>query len=286
MDKNLLDNLSGQELREMVDSEVIALEELDNASLEKILKYETDMLCFGGGDMATIRRCSLLLNERNGSETIDKDKIISVIDKTERERIIIVDEEKAHGSKAKVIKKRNAVLRRIGFVAAILSLMIATTTLVSAAFGVNIFEYIVKIARRDEGTQMVFGEVTFRNNGEIKIYSDIEQTVEAEKLDIMYPSKLPENITIDSVFLNENEQGNERVQIVTNDKRISVFIDKNCKAPDASDKDNTAYVSNGVTYYVFNEEPCFATCCYKGNYYYIQANNYDELILIIENMKG
>ena len=81
MDKNLLDNMSGQELKEMINDEIITLEDLDNTALEKILTFETDMLCFGTGDMTIIRRCSELLNKRNDSDVLNKDKIISIIDK-------------------------------------------------------------------------------------------------------------------------------------------------------------------------------------------------------------
>ena len=40
MDKNLLDNMSGQELKEMINDEIITLEDLDNTALEKILDFE------------------------------------------------------------------------------------------------------------------------------------------------------------------------------------------------------------------------------------------------------
>ena len=277
--------MSGQELKEMINDEIITLEDLDNTALEKILNFETDMLCFGTDDMTTIRRCSELLNKRNDSDVLNKDKIISIIDKVKREHVIIVEEEKTQESKAKVIKRKHIILRKIGLVAAIMAVLMSVTVLVAAAFGVNIIEYIGKIVRQDEGAQMVVDDFTFYHNGEIRQYDSIRKMMEDEMLEIMFPTKLPENIAVNRVKLNVSEQGNKQIQIVTNDKSVSVFIEKNVKPSDNLGEYNKTYVINGVIYYIFEDDIYFATCYYKNDYYYIQANNYDELIFIINNMK-
>lgn len=285
MDKNLLDNMSGQELKEMIVDEVIALEDLDNTALQKIMNFEIDMLCFGTGDMMTIHRCSELLNERNDSDVLNKDKIISIIDKVKREHVIIVDEEKTHESKAKVIRGKHIILRRIGLVAAIMAVLMSLTVLVAAAFGVNIFEYISKIVRQDEGYQIVVDDFTFHNGGEIKTYSTISEMVKSENLDIMYPSKFPENVNIHSVIVNESEHGNKQIQIITNDMNVRVYIEQNIQKTEETFDGNNIYEFKGKTYYVFEENSSFALCYYNSCYYTIQANSYDDLILIINNMK-
>ncbi len=285
MDKILLDNMSGQELKEMIDDEIITLEDLDNTALEKILDFETDMLCFGTGDMTIIHRCSELLNERKNADTLTKESIISIICKAEKERVIIIDEEKTQKSEAKVIKRKNITLRKIGLVAAILTLMIATTTLVAAAFGVNILEYIGKIARQEEGSQIVVDDFTFYHNGESKQYSSIEEMIEEEKFNIMYPTKWPKSISIESIKINDNEHENQQVHVVTNDIYVTFFIEFNAKEPDAFDSD-TVYKKNGMLFYIYQDDVCFATSYYDGNYYYVKAKNYDEVILIIDNLKG
>lgn len=284
MDKILLDNMSGQELKEMINDEIITLEDLDNTALEKILDFETDMLCFGTGDMTTIRRCSELLNERNDSDVLNKDKIISIIDKVKREHVIIVDEEKTQESKAKVIRGKHIILRKIGLVAAIMAVLMSVTVLVAAAFGVNILEYISKIVRQDEGAQINVDDFTFYHNGEAKYYSSIEEMIEEEDLDIMYPTKWPTNINIESIKINENENGNQQVHVVTNDIYVTFFIEFNVKAPDSFDNDNV-YKKNEMLFYIYQEDVCFATCYYDGNYYYVKAKNYNEVILIIDNLK-
>ncbi|MBR5779232.1 MAG: hypothetical protein IKY21_01245 [Clostridia bacterium] len=286
MDKNLLDNMSGQELKEMINDEIITLEDLDNTALEKILDFETDMLCFGAGDMTTIRRCSELLNKRNDSDVLNKDKIISIIDRVKREHVIIVDEEKTQESKAKVIRGKHIILRRIGLVAAIITVLMSVTVLVAAAFGVNIFEYISKIVRQDEGSQINVEQFTFHNGGEIKYYSSIEDMVEEQKWCIMHPTKLPENVTIEKITMYATTRGNDEICIITNNNNIKISIEKNAENKDIWENHDSFYESNGTKYYVFQEDGVYLAICYhNGDYYSIQSNNYDELILIIDNLK-
>ena len=285
MDKNLLDNMSGQELKEMINDEIITLEDLDNTALEKILDFETDMLCFGTGDMTTIRRCSELLNKRNDSDVLNKDKIISIIDRVKGEHVIIVEEEKTQESKAKVIKRGNITLRRIGLIAAIVTVLMSVTVLVAAAFGVNILEYLGKIVRQNEGTQINVDEFTFYHNGEAKRYSSIEEMVAEEQLHIMYPSKLPEGILIDKVVINQDECGDDIIHISTNDDNICITMDTKTESNTDSYSGCTIYQANGIEYYIFQDITFFAICYYNNVRYSIQANNYDDLIYIIDNVK-
>lgn len=277
--------MSGQELKELIDNEIITLEELDNTALEKILNFETDMLCFGTGDMNTIRRCSELLNERNDSDILNKDKIISIIDKVQSEHIIIVSEETKHEPEAKVIKRKHITLRRIGLVAAILALMVATNTLVSAAFGINIFEYISKIVRQDEGTQMVVDDFTFYHNGEAKQYSSIEEMIEEENLNIMYPTKWPDGITIDRISVLPSESGGQILQMLTNDAQTNLVIKLNAPNSSTEVKDNELYNKGDLQYYIFYNDGCFAYCFKNGNSYSFQARNREEILIIIDSMK-
>lgn len=285
MDKNLLDNMSGQELKEMIDNAEITLEELDNTALEKIMNFEIDMLCFGTGDMNTVHRCSELLNERNNVKKLGEEEIISIIGKAQNEHVIIVDKESTE-SKAPVIKKRNVILRRIGLVAAVLTTLIITTGLVAAAFGVNIFECIANIVRQEEHTKIDIEGFTFYNGGEAKNYSSIEEMMEEKKWDIMYPTVFPENVTVDKIMLNKSSRGNDRISIITNDKKTRILIEKNAPNEDDWDEHQSFYKSNGIKYYIYtNNDSYFAVTYYKGDYYSIQANDYDDLILIINNFK-
>ncbi len=283
MDKNLLDNMSGQELKEMINDEIITLEDLDNTALEKILDFETDMLCFGTGDMTTIRRCSELLNKRNDSDVLNKDTIISIIDKVKREHVIIVDEEKTQESKAKVIRGKHIILRKIGLVAAITAVLMSVSVLVAAAFGVNILEYISKIVRQDEGSQINVDGFTFYHNGEARQYSSIEEMIVEENLNIMYPTKWPEGIELDSVRIANGNNGNTIVQFYTNDINTNLEIEMN--AAEIYGNSEEIYVYRNIIFKINHNDIFVASCHYRNSSYYICANSKKELITIIDNLK-
>lgn len=286
MDKNSLDNMSGQELKNMIDNKAITLDELDNAALEKIMNFEIDMLCHGSGDMATIRRCSMLLNERNDSETIDKNKIISIIDKVQNEHVTVIDKEEIQNTEAKVIKKRRITLRKVGLIAAILTLMLATSTFVAGAFGIDVMDCFRMIVDGGKGTVVDTDGVTYTNTGEATEYPTIEEMLEKEKLDIMYPTKLPDGIKIEYVSVNRDKEGNIDIGIITNKPGTSCFSIEVLKEPmNESYPDVEIYISGGKTYQIFQADSFYAVCFYDNIYYSIQAGSHDDLILIINNMK-
>lgn len=276
-----LDNMTGQEIKEMIEKDNISLEQLDDSSLEKIMSYEIDMLCFNSGDMMTIRRCAMIINERDNDNTLTKDSVISIIDKTEKEHITIVNE-KEQLPKAKIIKK-HITLRRIGLVAAVITVILATTALLASAFNVNIFEYISEIVRKDQGSRIDVDGFTFYHNGESKQYSSIEEMIEKENLDIMYPTKWPEGIYVVTTQLVTEINGNTVVQFFTNNVAINFEVELN-SSPKTSNSDQS-YEHNGVLYHIVKHDIYTAACNYKGKNYYISADTKEKLILIIENIK-
>ena len=282
MDKFILDNMSGRELKEMIDNEVITLEGLDNEALGKIMNFEIDMLCLGTGDMEMIHRCSELMDERNEHRELDKEKFMNIIRETEKEHVVIVDDDTAK-NKAKVTGRKHIAFRRIGLVAAVMAVLMSVTVVASAAFGVNIFEYIGKIVRQDEGSQIVVDDFTFYHNGEAKRYSSIEEMIEQEKLDIMYPTKWPEGIELDSVRIANGTNGNTIVQFYTNNSNTTVEIE--LYASEFSSSSDDKYVSNGIEYTLDSYDTFSASCYYNGNRYFIGANTRNELLTIIDNFE-
>ena len=101
----------------------------------------------------------------------------------------------------------------------------------------------------------------------------------------MYPTKLPENVKIETIRLNKSSRENDKLRIITNTE-IIISIEKNASYEDIWDKHDSFYEINEVKYYIFQRNDVYlATCYHKGDYYSIQANNYDDLILIINNLK-
>lgn len=283
MDKILLDNMTGQEIKELIADEIITLQELDVPALEKVLDFEIEMICHGNGDMDIMRQCSEILDERSKSDKLNHDDILAVINKTKSEQVTIINADNACPSVVAPQRKMRFVFKRIAIVAAAIIIMMTITVAIAAAFGVNIFEHIKNITGKPDGTTVNIDEFTFYNAKSTKKYNSIHEMMESENLDIMYPTVFPEGIDIASVELTDSANSENLIQILTNDPKVNVQVEFDT---DAIDRDSDEiYEYKGIKFYVCIENVCFATCNYENNSYFISANNYDDLILIINNMK-
>ncbi len=282
MDKNLLDNMSGQEIKELIDDEIITLQELQDSALEKVLDFETEMLCHGSGDMDIIRRCSALLDERSKSNTLNHDEIFDIINKTKSEHVTIFNSDNTLSVVAPQRNKR-FVLKRIAIVAAAIILLITSTLSIAAAFGVDIHKYIKSLIGKPDGTTVNIDEFTFYNMDISKTYDSIQKMVEDENLDIMYPALLPEGCDIEIVRLTVAENGKNTVQILTNNHQVNIQIELD--SGEIHNSSDNIYEHDNITYYIYTEEFNIAICYYENNTYYISAKTYEDLILIIDNMR-
>ena len=283
MDKNLLDNMTGQEIKELIADEIITLQELDVPALEKVLDFEIEMICHGNGDMDVMRQCSEILDERSKSDKLNHDDILAVINKTKSEQVTIINADNACPSVVAPQRKILFVFKRIAIVAAAIIIMMTTTVAIAAAFGFDIFKYLRDVADEPSGTAVNVDEFTFYNVNVYKKYNSIQEMVRSENLDIMYPTLFPDGVDIKSVRLTDAENGNDRIGILTNIPSVNIQIELDSNEF-VSFSDNI-YEHNNVKYYIHTDEGCLAVCCYDKNIYYISANSYEDLILIIDNMK-
>ncbi|MBR6507785.1 MAG: hypothetical protein IKT37_09330 [Clostridia bacterium] len=285
-DKDILDNLKGQEIKELIVAKKIKLEELDTSALEKLLDYETDMLCLDMGDMELIHACAARLDELNGPVMTDEE-FWSIIKKAE-ERMISGEKENTPvdapvNAPARVVKKRR-IWKKVWLVAAIVALLISAATMTASAFGFNIFEYFKEVMDLSVGGKVDKGTVTLINRGEAKEYDSMEELLIEENMDILYPSVLPESIRVTTIKTNSDPSGEDLIQVYTNDNSIYFAVYTNRSSTDSSFKGCEKHNYNGFTFYV-RKDINSAYCYYNNCYYSISANNYENLLLIIRNFK-
>ena len=285
-DKDILDNLKGQEIKELIIDRKITLEELDTSALEKLLDYETDMLCLDMGDMELIHACAARLDELNGPVMTDEE-FWSIIKKAE-ERMISGEKENTPvdapvTAPARVVKKR-IIWKKVWLVAAIVALLISAATITASAFGFNVFECFREVIGLSAGEKVDKGTVTLINRGEAKEYDSIEELLEAENINILYPSVLPEGIEITTINIKEGTNSGNFIQVLTNDAQTNIVIYTNRLESNSSFNGCEEHRFNGYTFYVrkeLNSAYCYSNDCY----YSIQSNSYNNLLLIIENIK-
>lgn len=284
--KNILDNLNGQEIKEMIDNGKVVLEDLDAAALEKLFDYETDMLCLDEADMGLINACAKRLDGLNGP-AMSEEHFWAVINKADAE---IVSDKKETAPVDVPVKassravKRRFISKKIWIVAAVIALLVSMAAITSSAFGFNIFEYFKEVIKLSAGEQIEKDAVTLINYGETKEFSSVDKLLLYENLNIMYPSVLPENIVIKQVHVGEGANGGDFIQFIMNDPSTYFSVDTNNNASDVTGYTEQIII-NDCTYYLFCDGEFYAVCSYDNCYYYIDSDSYENLVLIIKNMR-
>lgn len=277
MSEYILDNLKGQEIKELMVNGKITLKDLDTTALNKLLDYETDMLCLDEGDMDLIHACASRLDELNGPAMSDEE-FLAAIKKAEEDYV----SGNRNALPAKPVKRR-FISKKIWIVAAAIALFAAMATVTASAFGFNVFEYFKEVIGLPVGEKVDNGIITLVNYGETETFSSVNELLIAEDLNILYPAVLPEDVVIKQVYINEGANGGVTVQFIMNSPSITVTVDTNTKPSDITEY-TEQYTIENCTYHIYGNEN-FAVCYHKECYYYISSDSYENLILIIENMR-
>lgn len=121
-------------------------------------------------------------------------------------------------SKNTIIRKRR--FRSIGLAAAvfvaILLIMVTSLTVIARVNGYNstlewIYAHLNQIFQSDRGEENVIDGITVIREAETKNYPDIESWLQEENLDILYPSILPDGVSIDRIFQSTRGAGEVRI---------------------------------------------------------------------------
>lgn len=278
MSEYILDNLKGQEIKELMVNGKITLEDLDTAALNKLLDYETDMLCLDEGDMDLIHACASRLDELNGPAMSDEE-FLAVIKKVEDEYV----SSNTNTLPVRTVKRRLAS-KKIWLVAAVIALLAAMVTVTASAFGFNVFEYFKEVIGLPAGEKVDKDTITLVNNGKFEEYGSIEELLLAEKIDILYPSVLPDGVRMEEVNISIGQNSGDYVEYITNDPATIVTVDTNTEPQLISGYKEQITVGE-CTFYAFSDGDFYAVSYYNDCYYYIGSDSYENLILIINNMR-
>ena len=283
IEKRILENLTAKEIKDMISADKTSIEELNASALRKLMNYEIDLLCVGDGDLDLICKCSDLLTNLETSP-ISNEEFMGIIEKTQKKYVTI--------SKDKVYRKttkNHSILKRVVIIAAAVLIITTTTVGVASAFGIDILEELYKISLLEDGAKKDIDGFTFYHGSEAKYYSSIEEVVKEKKWNILYPTKFPENVNVERVLLDKSPMTNEHIHIITNNKSISLSVEKNVPQNNWNENEleenDLIYETNGIKCLIFPYDGIYnASFYYKGDYYSIQADSYENLILLIDNL--
>jgi len=138
------------------------------------------------------------------------------------------------------------------------------------------------------GEEIVDNGIKVIKNTGIVTYKNMDDLMKAESLDILYPNVLPDGIKITELrFIEKNEKEYTLCLIFSND--LYVYNISNYYSKDISTVDcyECITINDYCFYYTKKQENLFyAILQYDGYEYTIQSPNYNDLLIIINNMKG
>jgi hypothetical protein len=240
-------------------------------------------------DFALIGECSAYLRELS-----DK-----AAEATKEQKRRILQQIKAHHNQtatrsAKVLRPNWKTTRKVVAIAIAAALLLTLTLSVIAKVKgySSAWEYVKdnlqKIASMDCGDRVREGNITLTKHDGVVTYNSIEELLQEEGYDIMYPSVLPEGVRITNIsqaivtvdyYIYSIQFTDDRISIIVSNGREISFDDVN-----KYEKHET----EGIQFYIekVSEDFCQATG-YDGTYEYtICCDDYDQLIVILNGMKG
>ncbi len=182
--------------------------------------------------------------------------------------------------------------RKILLIAAIISILIAIFTISSIAFEWNIFDELKEkfgtVFNVPANEEMKMSGVTIVSNGNSVFYSDVKEALKNEKLEVLYPTKLPQNVILERVSIYQKNQ-EEKMTFTFNDKNLvySVILNQTI-SKDIKHITNEIIEINGKMCYLVEMNDIGVVQIYfeyNEDFYELSYTDKQELIEIINNLK-
>lgn len=241
-------------------------------------------------DVSLVKACVELILELRG-ETVN----FTPEEVEEKVRKIpFVEETTTLNTPPQSVKGRSTKVksRKILLIAAIISILIAIFAVSSIAFDWNIFDELKEkfgtVFNVPANQEMEMSGITVGSNGKSKFYDNVEDALKSENIDVLYPAKLPENVTLNRILVYE-ENEKDKVSFAFSDEELQYTVILNQSLQDdiksvASEVERI----NSINCYIITKPDIGITQIhfeYNGNAYKLIYNDKQELIEIIDNLK-
>ena len=245
-------------------------------------------------DYDLIKECSDFLDELTANDLVYSPDEIEQKLKDQKEKNKKID--RNHASKRTMcshLKRMRTSLKVALISALVFVLLFASVSIVAYAQGYrSAWDYIVaniqKIVGMEPGSQFTENGITIIKNSGSETYDTMEDLIQNEGLDILYPSKLPDGIQLKRIvqILEDDNQFTLAFQTTADD--LSIGVSNYYKNNLELWTDYTTYATEMMTFYIIQvADGAFQAVGQKDNFEYsILYNDYNELISILENMKG
>ena len=182
---------------------------------------------------------------------------------------------------------------KILLIAAIISILVAIVTITSIAFDWNIFDELKNrfgtVAETPVDQEIDVNGISVYMRGESQKYKTVEEAINALNLDVLYPSELPDNISLEKIVLSDFES-KEKLVFSFSDEKFTYAILFDDKLPEdvLADKNVEIIKVNKLDCYVIYKTDMNMVqfyFAYNGALYKTTYNNKQDLIEVIDNLK-
>ena len=240
-------------------------------------------------DFALIGECSAYLRELSEKAA----------EATKEQKQRILQQIKAHHNQTatkttKVLRPNWKTARKVVAIAIAAALLLTLTLSVIAKVKgySSAWEYVRENAKiffnMSPGSKAKDGEITLTKHDGVVTYNSIEELLQAEGYDIMYPSELPEGVRITKI--SQQIIDNEKVVYcyIFNDMNFSIVVSSASNILSEDLEKCEKITTQNMTFYVRQRvDMTYQTVGYDENYeYQIHCNDYNALTIILNGMKG
>ena len=240
-------------------------------------------------DFALIGECSAYLRELS-----DK-----AMEATKEQKQRILQQIKAHHNQtatksAKVLRPRWKTARKaVGIAIAAVLLLTLTLSVIAKVNGYSsaweyVKENIQKVIGLDAGDRVNEGEITLIKNDGVVAYKSIEELLEAEGLDILYPAELPNGVQITKISQQIISEEYIIYCYIFTDENLSVLASTKSIVGTDDLKAYEPFIANNIKFYVRQRsDASYQAVGYDGLYeYQIHCKDYNTLTTVLKGMRG
>ena len=190
------------------------------------------------------------------------------------------------------INKKKINKNKVWLVAACIAILVALFSIISVANDWNVFDFLSEkfgsVFSTPIEEELDFNGITVTFHGKTSTYPTVENALKTEKIEILYPEILPNDIEIYNITFYQKEKVN-RLVYNFNDPTLCAEISFNSTVSQSIINDATEKkVIDSITCYIC-EMPDISLYQvdfeYKNNHYFFSHSDKDVLIKIIENLK-
>lgn len=276
-------------VKECIIKGLIDINKLSEDELEALIDFETENIieCQTEPDMSFLNMCNDAMHKfEDYRKDISDKKLQELGDKA----YIEFTQKQITASRA---KKPHRFLKRLATTCAamlvfcFLSLSVAAVALGSYSAAWEYISSNVSEILNLNGSKKVDG-ITIIKSDYTKKYDTIEELLIAENLDILYPTALPEGVEVERVKVFAFDNDKEKIMLIFNNDTYSIQITNYFSVNIDNLTNYSIYKKNGIDFYIttMNDGTYQAITQKNATEYRFICSNYENLIYILNNMKG